>query len=29
VPPDAIDYLPGVLDAIDRGEPLVLARWGD
>ena len=28
LPTDAIDYLPGVLRAIDRGEPLVLARWG-
>jgi 8-oxo-dGTP diphosphatase len=29
LPPDTIDYLPGVLDAIARGEPLVLARWED
>ena len=29
LPPDAIDYLPGVLGAIARGEPLVLARWAE
>jgi 8-oxo-dGTP diphosphatase len=29
LPPDTIDYLPGVLAAIAAGEPLVLARWGD
>jgi 8-oxo-dGTP diphosphatase len=29
LPPDAIDYLPGVLGAIACGEPLVLARWAD
>jgi 8-oxo-dGTP diphosphatase len=27
LPADTIDYLPGVLDAIARDEPLVLARW--
>jgi 8-oxo-dGTP pyrophosphatase MutT (NUDIX family) len=27
LPADAIDYLPGVLDAISRGEPLVLTSW--
>jgi 8-oxo-dGTP diphosphatase len=27
LPADAIDYLPGVLDAITRGEPLVLSGW--
>ncbi len=28
LPPDAVDYLPGVLSAIARGDPLVLAGWG-
>jgi 8-oxo-dGTP diphosphatase len=27
LPPHAIDYLPGVLDAIALGEPLVLTGW--
>ena len=27
LPADAIDYLPGVLDAISRAEPLVLSGW--